>query len=204
MKKIIDSFPNYEISTDGVVSNIKTGKKLVHTYNKKGYASVTLCNNETYIRKQFRLNRLVAQAFIPNPENKSQVNHKDGKKSNNNVTNLEWTTPSENIKHGWATGLFEKTRESTIRRHNLKSNDIQLKRALALRKPIVQYDLSGNYIRKFESVKEAYEEMGIQPIHALKNRTKQSSGYIWKYVGDGNRKCAPCIIHSLNPITIKN
>lgn len=64
---------------------------------KKGYLRVDLYNGPS--RKHFKVHRLVAKAFIPNPKNKPQVNHKDGNKKNNSVTNLEWVTDAENKKH---------------------------------------------------------------------------------------------------------
>lgn len=68
-----------------------------------GYLWVPLCKDG--VRKQHRIHRLVAEHFIPNVENKSQVNHIDGNKKNNTVENLEWTTHSENTKHAYITGL---------------------------------------------------------------------------------------------------
>lgn len=63
-------------------------------------------------RRTLMVHRLVAMAFIPNPENKPEVNHIDGNKANNHYVNLEWTTKSENIKHGYDTGLLENVRKS--------------------------------------------------------------------------------------------
>ena len=73
--------------------------------NARGYLSVQLCANG--IVKCFRVYRLVAQAFIPNPDNKPQVNHIDGNKQNNRADNLEWATRSENMQHAYKTGLFK-------------------------------------------------------------------------------------------------
>ncbi len=75
---------------------------------KNGYVYVQLWNNSSY--KNIRLHKLVAQAFIPNPENKPQINHIDGNKQNNRIDNLEWCTCKENINHAWAIGLINRKR----------------------------------------------------------------------------------------------
>ena len=67
------------------------------------YKEVLLCKEGK--NKKWFIHRLVALHFIPNPENKSQVNHKDGIKDNNHISNLEWATSKENNKHAWETGL---------------------------------------------------------------------------------------------------
>jgi hypothetical protein len=69
----------------------------------KGYQGVTLTKNKKRYSK--KVHRLVAEAFIPNPENKSQINHIDCNKKNNCVDNLEWNTQSENLKHAFKNGL---------------------------------------------------------------------------------------------------
>lgn len=72
--------------------------------NKWGYSVVHLGSGPQYF-----IHRLVAEAFIPNPDHKPQVNHKDGCKSNNSAENLEWVTASENIRHAFETGLKQPT-----------------------------------------------------------------------------------------------
>lgn len=93
---------NYYVSDDGRVFNSKNKEK-AQRINKDGYLKVDLYRNGN--RTTERVNRLVATAFIPNPENKPDVNHKDGNKLNNHYSNLEWVTKSENMKHAYQTGL---------------------------------------------------------------------------------------------------
>ena len=79
----------------------KTLKPRIH--KKYGYAGVCLCKDG--LVSYFRRARLVAQHFIPNPNNKEQVNHINGIKDDDRVENLEWVTPKENSQHAWDTGL---------------------------------------------------------------------------------------------------
>tara|TARA_R110000772_G_scaffold58156_1_gene131690 strand:- start:17 stop:469 length:453 start_codon:yes stop_codon:yes gene_type:complete len=90
----IQGFPNYLIYDDGRVFNRKYNRFLDGTKNEFGYLSVGLSNGES--RKLFKIHRLVALQYIPNPENKPDVNHIDGDKTNNNIENLEWATRAEN------------------------------------------------------------------------------------------------------------
>ena len=103
MTKLIDGFSNYTISTDGVVTNIKTNQIKKPWLGKVGYYYLDLYENNKSTK--VALHRLLAQTFIPNPENKRTVNHIDGNKLNNSLTNLEWATDSENTKHAFDTGL---------------------------------------------------------------------------------------------------
>ena len=96
----------YQISNLGNVKRISSGKRL-KPYNRKGYIRVALSKDDT--TKHIDIHRLVAQAFIPNPENKPEVNHIDGDKSNNEVSNLEWCTRKENMNHAKNTGLWKIT-----------------------------------------------------------------------------------------------
>lgn len=96
--KVIKGFSNYNINTEGKVFN-KNGREIKQTVNRNGYPMVKLCDNG--YEKNCSVHRLVAETFIPNPENKQTVNHKDGNKLNNQIDNLEWSTYSENEKHAY-------------------------------------------------------------------------------------------------------
>ncbi len=92
----IDGFIDYQVSNIGRVRNSKTGRILKPRYRgkKMNYQSVALYNGGGQVN--FSIHRLVANEFIPNPENKQQVDHIDGNKENNVYTNLRWATNSEN------------------------------------------------------------------------------------------------------------
>jgi len=107
--KSVVGFSNYEVSTYGRIRNINfqnTGKTRIRKIikpNGRGYFRLILCNNGK--KHYISLHRLIAKAFIENPLNKPQVNHKDGIKTNNYYKNLEWVTHRENTDHAIATGL---------------------------------------------------------------------------------------------------
>lgn len=87
----------YEVSSWGRIRNSESGTIIKPYRNSKGYLKVGLMVEGK--NKKYRVNRLVAMAFIPNPYNLPQVNHKDGNKENNSFTNLEWITNDDNAKH---------------------------------------------------------------------------------------------------------
>ena len=130
---------NYAINELGEVKNLKTGNLLkpFKTGKKRNYLKVKLNG------KDYSIHRLVAEAFIPNPQNKPQVNHIDGNPFNNHISNLEWSTNAENIKHAYDNGLL------TANNERLKKLSEQSS------KKVVQYDLDGNVLATFESVHEA-------------------------------------------------
>lgn len=102
MKKI-DGFEKYSITRDGRVWSWKSNKFLSHGLAGKGYPNVVLWKDgKGYGR---HIHRLMAETYIPNPDNKREVNHKDGNKENNFLYNLEWVTSSENRLHAYEIGL---------------------------------------------------------------------------------------------------
>ncbi len=159
--------------------------KPIETYN--GYLRVELRKNNN--KKRIRIHRLVAETFIPNPENKSEVNHIDGNKHNNKVSNLEWNTRLENQRHAWATGLRKAQRVSENTKNAIRET--------IKKKKVNQYDLNGNFIKQYESVREAGRQNNMNHqriINCCKNKKidnnsnkyicRTAGGYIWKYAED--------------------
>lgn len=153
---------------------VKKGKLIIQSKNHKGYPLANMSKeNKRYSRAT---HRLVAEAFIPNPENKPQINHIDGNKENNYVDNLEWLTAKENTKHAMENGLMKPCFNNAK-----KASDI----ARNINKKIVDmYDKDGNYIRSFNSLVEAEEKTGAKQkgiSEVACGRQKTTGGYVWKY-----------------------
>lgn len=119
---------NYEVSNIGRVRNKRRGNIISQRVNRCGYATVTLGEPGFAHGKTKRVHRLVAEAFIPNPNNKLEVNHIDGNKLNNVPTNLEWVTSKENMNHAlnnglrtpWEYGHTVVKKEQLIKMHGLR------------------------------------------------------------------------------------
>ena len=105
--KRIENYPDYFVSNFGRIKSYRWGKRtsiLIPMRTPEGYVAIYFYKDGCK-RKSIKIHRLVAKVFIPNPENKRCVNHKDGNKSNNHIENLEWMTKSEDLKHAYKTGL---------------------------------------------------------------------------------------------------
>lgn len=103
-------YHNYIITKEGSIISKKTGKQLYVHVNKKGYNFVRLKWGGK--GRTMLVHRVIAELFIPNPDNLPEVNHKDGNKSNNNHWNLEWCTRKHNVEHAVATGLHHRGQSS--------------------------------------------------------------------------------------------
>ena len=109
----IKNFPKYDVSSNGRIKNVITGKILKPGRNPKGYLLITLYKNgKPHIKK---IHRLVADAFYDGEHEGLEVNHIDGDKTNNCIWNLEWCTGSENIKHSYELGLRKPPRMKMVK-----------------------------------------------------------------------------------------
>ena len=158
-------YPNYSVTDDGKVFSLNynhTGKKKEMKPQKKinGYNRIKL-----YIegkKKKFMVHRLVALAFIPNPDNLPEVNHKDENKTNNMVGNLEWCSIKYNNTYG--------TRLERVSKANWK--------------PIRQFTKDGLFIKEYPSLKEAARQTGFYQSaisQCCKGIRKSAYKYIWRY-----------------------
>ena len=117
MRKKINGYDNYYIYDNGDVLNITTNKILKGSIGQHGYKYYRLSYNNQ--KKMFYAHRLVAEAFIDNPDNLPVVNHKDGNKLNNNIDNLEWVSYSYNIEHAHKEKLIKNRRQSQYYKESL-------------------------------------------------------------------------------------
>jgi hypothetical protein len=129
-KKVIDYEDYYIVSNIGRVKNLKTNKIIAQTLNKDGYWCCGLYKNKKH--KVFITHRLMMIAFVPNPENKEQVNHINAIKTDNILVNLEWSTPKENTIHACKMGLMNYSKGSEHYASKLTDEDVIEIRRLSL------------------------------------------------------------------------
>lgn len=175
--KDIEGFDNYIVSNLGNVLNKRKNTFLKPYKEKKGYLRVRLCKNGKY--KHFLIHRLVAEAFIPNTDNKPFIDHINTIKNDNRVENLRWVTNKENCNNPLT---IEKYKE--INKIKNKQGKLSPKS-----KPTLQFDLNGNFIRKWDCIKDIERELGFDDSHISdccleKKYYKTAYGYKWGYESD--------------------
>lgn len=174
--KSIKNYPHYKISKDGEIysTHLSTTPKVKKSvkYKKSGYMYNELTNSEG--RKKFLVHRLVAETYIPNPNNLTQVNHKNGVRTDNRLENLEWVSCSDNHKHAFRV-LGKKANKTNLGNTGGKS---------ASAKVVLQYDKEGNFIAEYAATTEAAEILNISAKTISKcalGNLKTYKGFIWKY-----------------------
>ena len=153
---------DYSVSTEGEVRK-DTTNYILSKSSQQDYKFVGLIINGK--QKRMRVHRMVALAFIDNPDNKPYVNHINGNRSDNNVENLEWVTPSENTQHAVDTGLFKSGRARAV----------------------VQYNLNGEQMATFESASEAARQTGgsqSKITMCCRRQRDSANDYQWRYYDD--------------------
>ena len=193
--KDIEDYEGYQVSNFGRVRSLDRynsrgywikGCILKPTMDKKGYLTVGLSKNNQ--RKTFKVHRLVALHFIPNIENKPEIDHINTIKTDNTVflnedgsvnyekTNLRWTTRKENINNPLTkTKMRINARKPSKGKYGKKHHRS---------KPIIQYDKEGNFIKEWECANDVERVLGISNKHigsVCLGKRKSCGGYIWKY-----------------------
>lgn len=172
--KKIEGYPLYSVSNFGQIRNDKTNKILKGGPDTYGYPIVILCNNGQ--KRTRTVHRIVAEAFIPNPQNKPQVNHIDGDKKNNCISNLEWVTNQENSDHFWRVLDCKEHRAKLSRVHKGKGLLSDNPRATSVRR------IEDGRI--FGTIKEAAAACGVTYTHigsACRGYRKSAGGYHWEF-----------------------
>lgn len=150
----------YQVSNRGKVRSLRRNIILRQGITSNGYKSVNLYKNKGY--KHFRIHRLVAEAFLPNPNNLPFVNHKDENKLNNCVENLEWCDGKYNLNYG--------TRGKRISQNKSKV--------------VLQYSLDGTFVKEWKSTRDIQRMTGYSSgciSECCRNIRKSAYGYLWKY-----------------------
>ena len=156
----------YLVSSTGAVRAAKTGRILKPIIDHRGYERVCLFKMDR--DRRWRVHRLVAQAYIPNPKNLPQVNHKDGNKRNNAVWNLEWTSNEENMRHANKTGL-RAGHEAFCRSRS---------------KRVVATHIETGERIVFESILAARNGIGTRHVQeVLRGVRRQAKGYMFRLEG---------------------
>lgn len=165
--KTVAECDKYEVNQKGEIRHKKRKHILSPRKNSGGYGYVAFVINGC--RKNFAIHRIVANAFIPNPNGYTEINHKDYNRLNNCVENLEWVSSSQNKQHAY----------------------LKVENHISRGKKVNQYDKEGNFIKTFDSITKAAYEVGCV-VSAISNcclgRTKTAMGYQWRFVEGSTTK----------------
>lgn len=181
----INDFPNYEISATGDVKSLGrirlAGNKPGGSFYKErmlrpsatpdGYLYLELCNDLVY--KNFRINRLVAMMFIPNPLSLPEVNHINSDRRDNRVENLEWCTRSENMKHAFKNGLVKPPPRTGMISH-----------LSGRAKPILQLTLKGDLVKEWVCGADVQRHSGLRAssiTRCANHQRKSAFGFKWEF-----------------------
>lgn len=154
----------YKVSSEGIVYSFNryNGKPMALCTNTHGYYEINLCKNK--VCTKHRIHRIVAQAFVPNPNNLPMVNHIDGDKTNNNADNLEWVSAKDNIIHSYENLL--NTKQKAVEQVDTNSN---------------------NVIGLYRSTMEAERKTGVAHnsiVQVCKGKRKSAGGFAWRYANN--------------------
>lgn len=183
----------YQISNYGRIKSFhgKNAKILKQFVNNKGYYMIALHKKNNV--KKFTIHSLVAYMFIPNVENKEEIDHIDTDKSNNNADNLRWVTREENLSNEISKMNHSKSmsnREITGEWRKNISNAMNGKNNPRARK-VVQYDINGNMIKMWDYVKQVSNELNMSYFMLKETlngnrKTNEYKGFVWEYCESGD------------------
>ena len=148
-------FPGYQVSNAG---RVRSFYRVLAPDSVKGYYRVRLYRNGRVSR--IYIHRLIAMAFVPNPEGLPQINHKNEIKTNNRVENLEWCTAQYNNTYGTA----------------------RIRAAKAKSKAVGRYTMDGTLLERYDNIKAARAVYGSHIFSVLAGKRKTEGGFVWKYV----------------------